>query len=172
MLLRGWDSHQTPNLSETEYRATLNGGFGNGGMAMLTYRKSLIRGSIAAVALTLSFTSDGGQLATASAATVQTMCMAAGERTSGSNKICYYDCLGSAHAITQSSVSLCPLSVRAPTPGTAQRTPTAPQTGQTTCYARGEQTSGMNKICYYDCLGSPRAVTQSAVSLCALTIQQ
>lgn len=155
----------------------MTGVFRECGAAMLTFRK-LLHGSIAgaAVAMVLSFASGGGHapslLATASAAVAQTMCMATGERTSGFNKICYYDCLGSAHAITQSSVSLCPLSVRAPMPGTVQRTPTAPRAGQTTCYARGEQVSGMNKICYYDCLGSPRAVTQSAVSLCALTIQQ
>lgn len=43
---------------------------------------------------------------------------------------------------------------------------------RTVCYGRGEQTSGFNKICYYDCLGSRHAVTQNAVSLCPLTIQQ
>lgn len=43
---------------------------------------------------------------------------------------------------------------------------------RTVCFSRGERTSGMNKICMYDCLGSAHAVTQSAVSLCPLTIQQ
>lgn len=42
----------------------------------------------------------------------------------------------------------------------------------TTCFSKGEQTSGMNKICYYDCLGSAAAITISAVALCPLTIQQ
>lgn len=40
-----------------------------------------------------------------------------------------------------------------------------------TCFSKGEQTSGMNKICYYDCLGSAAAITISAVSLCPLTIK-
>ncbi len=42
----------------------------------------------------------------------------------------------------------------------------------TTCFKSGEQTSGMNKICYYNCLGSQAAITISAVALCPLTIDQ
>lgn len=102
------------------------------------------------------------------------MCMAAGERVSGMNKICFYDCLGSTQTLNRSSVALCPLSINAPMPGTS-RTPQqspVPRGGQVTCFARGEEMSGMNKVCYYDCLGSARAVTQSAVSLCPLTINQ
>lgn len=97
-----------------------------------------------------------------------------GERTSGMNKICYYDCLGSTRTVTQSAVSLCALSINAPAfaPMQTPRAPSSPRGGQMTCFARGEETSGMNKICYYDCLGSARAVTQSAVSLCPLTINQ
>ena len=38
------------------------------------------------------------------------------------------------------------------------------------CFLKGEQTSGMNKICYYDCLGSAAAITISAVELCPLSI--
>jgi hypothetical protein len=41
-----------------------------------------------------------------------------------------------------------------------------------TCFATGEQTSGMNKICYYDCLGSSFAITVSSVALCPLTINR
>ena len=33
-----------------------------------------------------------------------------GERTSGMNKICYYDVLGSTYTLNISSVELCPLS--------------------------------------------------------------
>ena len=33
-----------------------------------------------------------------------------GERTSGMNKICYYDVLGSTYTLNISSVALCPLS--------------------------------------------------------------
>lgn len=43
---------------------------------------------------------------------------------------------------------------------------------RTTCFSKGERVSGMNKLCFYDCLGSAHAVTQSAVSLCPLTVQQ
>ncbi|MGO4438561.1 hypothetical protein [Rhizobium sp. RAF56] len=42
---------------------------------------------------------------------VAVMCFKTGERTSGMNKICYYDCLGSAAAITIGAVELCPLSI-------------------------------------------------------------
>ena len=39
------------------------------------------------------------------------MCFSSGERTSGMNKICYYDCLGGQAAITIKSYELCPLSI-------------------------------------------------------------
>ena len=42
----------------------------------------------------------------------------------------------------------------------------------TTCFKTGEQTSGMNKICYYNCMGSTAAITISSVSLCPLSIQR
>lgn len=38
------------------------------------------------------------------------------------------------------------------------------------CFFKGEETSGMNKICYYDCLGSLAAITISSVRLCPLSI--
>jgi hypothetical protein len=41
-----------------------------------------------------------------------------------------------------------------------------------TCFYKGEQRSNMNKICYYDCLGSAYAITVGAVELCPLSIQQ
>jgi hypothetical protein len=41
-----------------------------------------------------------------------------------------------------------------------------------TCFATGEQTSGMNKICFYDCLGSQAAITISSVALCPLSINR
>lgn len=40
------------------------------------------------------------------------------------------------------------------------------------CILTGEQTSNMNKICYYDCAGSAAAITVSAVALCPLSINQ
>tara|TARA_B110000261_G_C12955203_1_gene306106 strand:- start:225 stop:569 length:345 start_codon:yes stop_codon:yes gene_type:complete len=39
------------------------------------------------------------------------MCFKTGERTSGMNKICFYDCLGSATAITIKSHELCPYTI-------------------------------------------------------------
>lgn len=38
------------------------------------------------------------------------------------------------------------------------------------CFKTGEQTSGTNKICYYDCLGSAKAITIGFVQLCPLTV--
>lgn len=40
------------------------------------------------------------------------------------------------------------------------------------CFKTGEQKSGMNKICYYDCLGSTVAITISSVELCPLSINR
>lgn len=39
-----------------------------------------------------------------------------------------------------------------------------------TCFKSGERVSGMNKICYYSCLGSTYAITISSVELCPLTV--
>lgn len=41
-----------------------------------------------------------------------------------------------------------------------------------TCFKTGERTSGVNKICFYDCLGSEAAITISSVELCPLTIER
>jgi hypothetical protein len=38
------------------------------------------------------------------------------------------------------------------------------------CYNTGEETSGLNKICFYDCLGSRAAITIAAHELCPLWI--
>ena len=46
------------------------------------------------------------------------------------------------------------------------------QIAATTCFGTGEQTSGMNKICFYDCLGSAFAITIGATQLCPLTIKR
>jgi len=46
------------------------------------------------------------------------------------------------------------------------------QLADTTCFYKYEQVSGMNKICYYDCLGSLTAITIGAVDLCPLTITE
>lgn len=40
------------------------------------------------------------------------------------------------------------------------------------CFLSGEQTSGMNKICFYSCVSGTKAITVSAVALCPLSISQ
>ena len=40
------------------------------------------------------------------------------------------------------------------------------------CFLSGEQSSGMNKICFYNCVSGTKAITVSAVSLCPLSISQ
>lgn len=40
------------------------------------------------------------------------------------------------------------------------------------CFKSGETTSGMNKICYYNCLGSEAAITVGAAELCPLQINR
>jgi hypothetical protein len=42
----------------------------------------------------------------------------------------------------------------------------------TTCFSSGEQISGTNKICYYDCLGSQVAINVKSYELCPLTIKR
>lgn len=44
----------------------------------------------------------------------------------------------------------------------------------TTCFKTGENQppGSMTKICYYDCLGSPVAITISSVQLCPLSIKR
>jgi hypothetical protein len=40
------------------------------------------------------------------------------------------------------------------------------------CTKSGEQVSGMNKICFYDCLGSTVAINISSTALCPLSINR
>ena len=41
-----------------------------------------------------------------------------------------------------------------------------------TCFFKGEQISGLNKICFYDCVGSTVAINISATSICPLSINR
>lgn len=43
---------------------------------------------------------------------------------------------------------------------------------EVTCFKKGEEVSGLNKICYYDCVGSKVAITIGAAQLCPVTIKQ
>lgn len=47
-----------------------------------------------------------------------------------------------------------------------------PKTAAIMCFFKGEQVSGMNKICYYDCLGSTTAINVSSIQLCPLSINR
>ena len=38
------------------------------------------------------------------------------------------------------------------------------------CFFKGERTSGMNTICFYDCISGPAAITISAAQLCPMSI--
>ena len=38
------------------------------------------------------------------------------------------------------------------------------------CFLKGERISGMNKICYYDCVDGERAITIGATELCPLSL--
>lgn len=57
-----------------------------------------------------------------------------------------------------------------PQPAPSAPTPYYSSPATVTCFYRSEVTSGFNKICSYDCLGSAYAVTQAATSLCPMTI--
>lgn len=50
--------------------------------------------------------------------------------------------------------------------------PPIPEASAVMCFHRGERISGMNKICYYDCLGSAYAITIRSTELCPLTIDR
>ena len=47
-----------------------------------------------------------------------------------------------------------------------------PANAAITCFKSGEQVSGMNKICYYDCLGSTNAINVKSHQLCPLNIKR
>jgi hypothetical protein len=41
----------------------------------------------------------------------------------------------------------------------------------TTCFKSGEQISGMNKICYYNCMGSTVAINVRSLEFCPMSIR-
>ena len=45
-------------------------------------------------------------------------------------------------------------------------------TADVICLFKGEQISGTNKICYYDCQGSIFAITIDGLKLCPLNIRK
>lgn len=67
------------------------------------------------------------------------------------------------------SISTCANSAELPT---ILKSQTKPQRFALLCFFQYEQTGGMNKICYYDCLGSTVAITLSAISICPININR
>ena len=86
-------------------------------------------------------------------------------------KVCDYTCVGSAYSITVGSTELCPINPPCdPSAGSASQSYTS--SGSTTCFKDYEYTSGMNKVCRYDCLGQDHAITIGATYLCPLTVKR
>ena len=98
---------------------------------------------------------------------VQMMCTKSGERVSGMNKICYYDCAGNEATQTISSTGLCPLNMRSRNAGGSVGGYERPNRGAA-CFKTGERLSGLNKICSYNCGGSGRDITVGSAQLCPL----
>lgn len=46
------------------------------------------------------------------------------------------------------------------------------QYAELVCFKTGEKTSGLNKICFYNCAGSEAAITVSSAELCPLSIKR
>lgn len=99
------------------------------------------------------------------------MCPSAGERTQGFNKICYYNCLSGLTTKTISSVSLCPISIQDKTTKGRESLGNS-KPNNVTCFKTGEFVDNTNKICRYDCLGSPAEMTIGSLELCPLTIKR
>ena len=100
-----------------------------------------------------------------------------GETTTGMTKTCYYDYLGSAYTKTVSNIQLCPLSITVSAPGSRSSNSNTyngqarQSTSGGTAFKKGERDAGLNKICYYDYLGSEYTKTVSSISLCPLSIR-
>lgn len=106
----------------------------------------------------------------ASAAT----CFKSGERTSGMNKVCYYDCTGSEATKNVSMAELCPMTMQSS--NTFGRQEDRPNSGariggggSMACFKTDEEVSGMNKLCEYDCGGSRKVLTISSTALCPIS---
>lgn len=103
-------------------------------------------------------------------------CFGNGESSSGMTKICYYNCIGGRASKTVRSVDLCPISIDVQ--GTRGQSGLGTSNsnnsfgGGQTCFKKGEYTDGMNKVCRYDCLGSPAETTIRATELCPLSVKR
>lgn len=91
-----------------------------------------------------------------------------GEQISGFTRICYYNVLGSPYSINVPAMQFCPPTIQANNPSPAAPMPQIGTVGRVG-YFKGEVREGMNKICYYNVLGSTATLTLSAVSICPIT---
>ena len=82
-----------------------------------------------------------------------------GERTSGMNKICYYNGPSGDFTKTISSVSICPQSA-------SDGKMSAPTSSNVTGFLARESTSGLNKTCYYNSHRGTFTKTVGSANLC------
>lgn len=50
--------------------------------------------------------------------------------------------------------------------------PAAAPTATMTCFIKGERQSGLNKLCFYDCLGSEYATNIASYGVCAPQVER
>lgn len=103
-------------------------------------------------------------------------CFSSGEAISGMNKICHYRCTSGAASKTIQATGICPLSVtKGATRGQAglgSSNPNSDFSGNQTCFKTGEYLDGMNKVCRYNCNGSPAETTIRSTQLCPLSVNR
>lgn len=83
--------------------------------------------------------------------------------TSGLNRICYYNQLGSVFSMTIDRNRLCPISMN--------RYSTPSKMGKFGGFLRRNYRSGLNRICVYDNVGSLYMKTIPANNLCPLNLR-
>ena len=92
-----------------------------------------------------------------------------GERTSGMNKICYYNGPSGDFTKTVSSVALCPQSAsdgRNPSSSSYGTKAIKSQPNKVTGYLSGERVSGLIKTCYYDSYRGSFTKSVGSAKLC------
>ncbi|MDC3086003.1 hypothetical protein OA342_01535 [Pelagibacteraceae bacterium] len=99
-----------------------------------------------------------------------TFAISTNSTSNGLTKVCNYTCLGSPYSITVSSTAICPLNPPCKAPASLNDQNT--NIGNTTCFKTGEYAKSMNKVCNYNCLGSPHSITISSVELCPISVMR
>lgn len=70
------------------------------------------------------------------------------------------------------AVALCASTAYADEPAPPEEQAFSPIQTAAVCFFQGEQRSGMNKICYYNCMGSTVAINVSSIAFCPLSINR